>query len=122
MKCQSDSEIDTPSTMPRDLQLDCKPRTHSMVTRRTVNENLERTQPTTALYDLYVRGSHYVCVCAMCVGFAIKLEISGHRGWSVYFRILLTFCVTCIVLVCVVLFYFVVFFVLLYLIIIIIKI
>ena len=23
----------------------------------------------------------------LCAGFAIKLEISGHRGWSIYFRI-----------------------------------
>ena len=38
--------------MPRDLHLDREPRTHSMVARRTANESLERTQPTTALYDL----------------------------------------------------------------------
>ena len=48
----SGSETDTPSTMPRDLHLDCEPRTQSMVARSTAKESLDRIQPITALYDL----------------------------------------------------------------------
>ena len=77
-KWQSYSEIDSPSTMPKDLHLDRKPHTQNIVAqraandshdRRTANENRDQTQPITVLYDL----SHaFVFLCENTGGSQIE--------------------------------------------------